>query len=213
MSKATRGNVDPSAALQLLRDGLVRIRFPLQTAEAEAAEDVRDVVVDLFDDYVLPRLARLDAPLLAVISGSTGAGKSTLVNALVGDVVSTAGVLRPTTRLPVLVHHPADAAWFASDQMLATLTRLTSAGEAEDYIAVRLVESTSLPKGIGLLDAPDIDSVATSNRQLGQQLLAAADLWMFVTSASRYADVVPWEVLRAAAEWSASVAIVLSRVA
>ena len=38
-----------------------------------------------------------------------------------------------------------------------------------------------------MLDAPDIDSVV-QNRQLASQLLAAADLWLFVTSAARYAD-------------------------
>jgi len=53
------GVVDPSAALQLLRDALVRVRFPLQTSGAEAAEDVRDAMVDQLDDYILPRLARL----------------------------------------------------------------------------------------------------------------------------------------------------------
>ena len=41
-----------------------------------------------------------------VVGGSTGAGKSTLVNTLVGAEVSTAGVLRPTTRAPVLACHP-----------------------------------------------------------------------------------------------------------
>jgi hypothetical protein len=59
-----------------------------------------------------PRLASLDAPLLAVVGGSTGSGKSTLVNSLVGSVVSAPGVLRPTTRSPVLVHHPDDERWF-----------------------------------------------------------------------------------------------------
>ena len=39
-----------------------------------------------------------------------------------------------------------------------------------------------------MLDAPDIDSVVVQNRQLASQLLAAADLWLFVTSAARYAD-------------------------
>jgi len=196
----------------LLRDALVRVRFPLRTVGAEAAEDVRDAVVDQLDDYVLPRLARLDAPLLAVIGGSTGAGKSTLVNALVGEVISTAGVLRPTTRLPVLVHHPADGAWFASDQLLPTLARVTGAGDSDDDMALRLVASASLSKGVGILDAPDIDSVATANRQLAQQLLAAADLLLFVTSASRYADAVPWEFLREAAERAAVVTVVLDRV-
>ncbi len=61
------------------------------------------------DDYVLPRLRSQDAPLLTVVGGSTGAGKSTLVNSIVGQMVSRSGVLRPTTRSPVLVHHPDDA--------------------------------------------------------------------------------------------------------
>ncbi len=46
---------------------------------------------------------------------------------------------------------------------------------------------------------------------LAAQLLAAADLWLFVTSAARYADQVPWDFLRKAAERSAAVAIVLDR--
>ena len=45
------------------------------------------------------------------------------------------------------------------------------------------------------------------------QLLAAADLWLFVTSAARYADQVPWDFLRQAAERSTAVAIVLDRTA
>ena len=57
-----------------------------------------------------PAWTRLDAPLLAVVGGSTGAGKSTLVNSLIGRAVSRPGVIRPTTRSPVLVHHPDDAA-------------------------------------------------------------------------------------------------------
>ena len=51
----------------------------------------------------------------------------------------------------------------------------------------------------------------SQNRQLAAQLLAAADLWLFVTSAARYADAVPWGFLRAAADRSAAVAVVLDR--
>jgi hypothetical protein len=75
-----------------------------------------------------------------------------------------------------------------------------------------LVTEDSIPPGLALLDAPDIDSVVVENRQLAAQLLAAADLWLFVTSAARYADAVPWGFLRAAAERSAAVAVVLDRV-
>ncbi|WP_448629803.1 dynamin family protein [Cellulomonas soli] len=57
-------------------------------------------------EHLVPRLTELSAPAVVVVSGSTGAGKSTLVNSLVGSEVSAAGVLRPTTRRPVLVHNP-----------------------------------------------------------------------------------------------------------
>jgi hypothetical protein len=77
---------------------------------------------------------------------------------------------------------------------------------------LRLVVEDSIPPGLALLDAPDIDSVVVENRQLAAQLLAAADLWLFVTSAARYADAVPWGFLRAAADRSAAVAVVLDRV-
>ncbi len=71
--------------------------------------------------------------------------------------------------------------------------------------------SETIPPGLAILDAPDIDSVEEANRTLAAQLLAAADLWLFVTSAARYADQVPWQFLREASERSAAVAIVLDR--
>ena len=78
--------------------------------------------------------------------------------------------------------------------------------------SLQLVVEDSIPPGLAILDAPDIDSVVVENRQLAAQLLAAADLWLFVTSAARYADAVPWGFLRAAADRSAAVAVVLDRV-
>ena len=55
-----------------------------------------------------------------------------------------------------------------------------------------------MPETVALLDAPDIDSVVDANRAIAAQLLDAADLWLFVTTAVRYADAVPWEFLRRA---------------
>ena len=65
---------------------------------------------------------------------------------------------------------------------------------------------------MALLDAPDIDSVVSANRAIATQLLSAADLWLFVTTAARYADAVPWDLLRTAADRGTSVAIVLDRI-
>jgi hypothetical protein len=146
-----------------------------------------------------------------VVGGSTGAGKSTLVNSLVGRRVTTPGVLRPTTRSPVLVHNPADVEWFDRLRILPGLARTSRA--TEDPAALQLIAAETMPEGLAVLDAPDIDSVEERNRTLAAELLAAADLWLFVTSAARYADQVPWGFLKAAAERSTAVAIVLDRTA
>ena len=199
-----------AASLAELRAALDQARLPLDLPDSrQSASVARQIVVQL-DDYVLPRLVNLEAPLLAVIGGSTGAGKSTLINSLVGRVVSETGVIRPTTRSPVLVYNPADEHWFADERILPGLVRSRVA--SQDQRSLQLVGEPTLPPGLALLDAPDIDSVVELNRVLATQLLDAADMWLFVTSAARYADAVPWEFLLTAAERGASIAVVLDRV-
>ncbi len=197
------------AALERLRDELLALEMELEVPGAAAARTLRDGLIDQIDDYLLPRLRRMDAPLLMVVGGSTGAGKSTLVNSLVGDDVSTAGVLRPTTRAPVLVCHPDDVGAFEDDRVLPGLAR-TTGGDAAS--GLRLVGTDRLPRGLALLDAPDIDSVVEENRTLAAQLLAAADCWLFVTTAARYADAVPWDLLHAARDRGTALSLVLDRV-
>lgn len=196
-------------ALVRLRGALQLVRLPLAVPGVEERRRAQDEMVDQLEDYVIPRLMTLDAPMLTVVGGSTGAGKSTLVNSLVGHKVTQPGVLRPTTRSPVLVHHPDDARWFGQDRLLPDLERVGR--PTNDPGALQLVASANVPAGLAILDAPDIDSVEEANRTLAAQLLAAADLWLFVTSAARYADAVPWDFLHKAAERSAAVAIVLDR--
>ena len=199
-------------ALQALRDQVAAAPLGLATAERDDAVRAARAVVDQVDDYLLPRLRDLDAPLLTVVGGSTGAGKSTLVNSIIGAPVSQPGVLRPTTRAPVLVCATADRAAFADDRVLPGLARatgssLTDAGPG----ALRLVARDDVPAGLAIIDAPDVDSVVESNRDLAGQLLAAADLWVFVTTAARYADAVPWDLLRTAQERGTALAVVLDR--
>jgi energy-coupling factor transporter ATP-binding protein EcfA2 len=201
-------------ALTALRDAVAAAPLGLATPDSEAARRAARGVVEQIDDYLLPRLRDLDAPLLTVVGGSTGAGKSTLVNSIIGAPVTTAGVLRPTTRAPVLVCSRADVAAFEGDRVLPGLARVTggAGGQLQGAGTLQLVPRNDVPPGLALLDAPDVDSVVESNRELAAQLLAAADLWVFVTTAARYADAVPWDVLRTAQERGTALAVVLDRV-
>ncbi len=198
-------------ALVRLRGALQAATLPLDLPGVEEVRASHQEMVDQLEDYVIPRVMTIDAPLLTVVGGSTGAGKSTLVNSLVGRRVTEPGVLRPTTRSPVLVHHPDDGHWFGQDRLLPDLRRVEHSTNDPD--ALQLVPSDTVPQGLAILDAPDVDSVEERNRTLAAQLLAAADLWLFVTSAARYADQVPWGFLKQAADRSTAVAVVLDRTA
>ncbi|MFH8615417.1 dynamin family protein [Streptomyces sp. NPDC017979] len=208
-------------ALTALRDRVSAVRLPLPLPGAPRARQTRDELLAQLDDYLVPRLRDPAAPLLAVVGGSTGAGKSTLVNSLVGRRVSEAGVLRPTTRTPVLVCHPDDQHYFSGARVLPQLTRvwLPHQEEGDDGGAprgpgseLRVEKASSLPRGLALLDAPDIDSLVVENRLLAAELICAADVWVMVTTASRYADAVPWHLLRTAKEYDATLITVLDRV-
>ena len=157
---------------------------------------------DHLESHVLPRARSLDAPLLVLLVGPTGAGKSSLANALAGRRVSPAGVLRPTTRELVVLAHPADRdALLAAGAPLAIL----AAGR------VRVVEDEDAPRGVAIVDAPDIDSVEHANRELTERLAEAADLGVFVTTASRYADRAAWDVLLRARDRGLPLVVVVNR--
>lgn len=230
------------AQLKAARELLTRIPLPLDveadetpgtpytvahdgTAEhgTATARTLLAAMARQLDDYILSRSASVDNPLTIVVGGSTGAGKSTLVNTLLGEPLTQSGAIRPTTRHPVLLHRAEDEAALSPERFLPTLPRTRTSGMnagsqalpgLDPKIARALIPITTsaLPQGIALIDAPDIDSVSEENRTLAKELLSAADLWLFVTTANRYADAVPWELLHEAAARSIAIAVVLNRV-
>lgn len=230
------------AQLKAARELLTRIPLPLDVEAGEtpgtpytvthdgtaehgtaSARTLLAAMARQLDDYILPRSASVDNPLTIVVGGSTGAGKSTLVNTLLGEPFTQSGAIRPTTRHPVLLHRAEDEAALSPERFLPTLPRTRTSGMnagsqalpgLDPKIARALIPITTsaLPQGIALIDAPDIDSVSEENRTLAKELLSAADLWLFVTTANRYADAVPWELLHEAAARSIAIAVVLNRV-
>lgn len=201
-------------ALEDLATSLTETGLRLDLNLAASARTTRDELAHQINDYLIPRLRRMDAPLLAVLGGSTGSGKSTITNTLIGAEVSPAGVLRPTTRAPVLLCHPDDLGWYSGGDILPELPRVTgTTGQAPVTGSVlRMMPVESMSAGLALIDAPDIDSVEDANRTLATQLLSAADLWLFATTAVRYADAVPWEFLRQAQARGTALAVVINRI-
>src|SRR5256712_6714513 len=162
----------------------------------ERARQLRDHV----RAYVIPRARALESPLLVVLLGPTCAGKATLMNPLARATGSRTGVLRPTTREAVLLATDADA---------AILRRGALAGIDAGQI-VRAPAATAAT-GMAIVDAPDLDSVERANRAIADALVEAADLGIFVTSAVRYADKVPFDVVQRIAARGLPVLIVVNR--
>ena len=174
-----------------------RLAFDPSTEAARTrAVQLRDHAVG----HLRVRAASLDAPLFILLLGPTGAGKSSLFNTLAGRPASPTGVLRPTTRTAVVLAHPDD---------LETLRAGALAGLGSDQL--ESVADPSLASGVALVDAPDVDSIEHANRELADRLVEAADLCVFVTTATRYADRVPWTVLGRVRERGLPIVVVVNR--
>jgi len=188
----------PGALLDALvstRRVVSEVELPMPTGREDESADVISKMLDQLDHHLIPRVREEASPAIVVVAGSTGAGKSTVVNALLGEELTASGVLRPTTKVPHVFHHPLDGAVLSDVAQRGTV-----------------IASEAVPRGLAIVDSPDLDSVRGENRDVAQMLLEAADLWVFVTTAARYGDAVPWDAIRLGADRGASIAIVLNRV-
>jgi hypothetical protein len=204
--------------LETLAADLTTLRFELSGAAAEDLRTERDRLVRLLRG-VQARTAEPRAPLLVVVGGGSGAGKSTTVNSLGRRELTSTGVVRPTTRVPTLVCHPDDRAWFVDERILPDLVRVplddTHPPTAEPELAgrqLRLGVSSALPLGVALLDTPDIDSVALANHVLADESLDAADAWVWLATSRSYADEVGMTYLRRASARQALTVVAITQV-
>ena len=160
-----RGAKDLDARLAALRDAaaLARGRAP------DAAVDTAEAVVDRAG----ARLGLGVEATVVALAGPTGAGKSTLFNALAGADVVQAGRRRPTTSTSTA------AVWGeAPDALLDWL----------DVPRRHRVADGRADGALVLLDLPDFDSVERSNRAEVERVVGLADLVVWVVDPQKYAD-------------------------
>lgn len=179
-------------ALDLLAGALESLELVLPDLAAD-----RDRLAGTIRSYLIPRVDDPSTPLTVVFAGPTGSGKSTLINSVVGSDVTSVGVLRPTTRAPLAV---------ASHERADVYDRV---GEVECHV---VTGGAPILERMTLVDTPDIDSTSAEHRAMAETLIDNADVVVFVTSALRYADSVPWQVLRRAVARGTEVVQVLNRV-
>jgi len=139
----------------------------------ERASEVEELVVDL--DRQIERVS--EAAVITLV-GATGAGKSTLLNALVGRAVAVEGQERPTTSSAV-VYRPRDA---DLRELLAGLP-----GEAPTVVDYD-PEGGGPWRGQILVDAPDVNSVATEHREVVAALAARSDVLVVVAHRQSIAE-------------------------
>ena len=200
-----------TAALAGLRDALGSVELGLDLPAAGRARSSRAELVGQIDDYLLPRLLQMDAPLLMVVGGSTGAGKSTLVNCLVGARSARPACSARRRARRCSSPTPATSPGSRTTACCPGLPRTTGGAAAPgglQLVADRLARRRASRCSTRPTSTRSSRPTASSPRQL----LAAADSWLFVTTAARYADAVPWDLLQAARERGTALSLVLNRV-
>ena len=136
---------------------------------------------------------------IVALAGSTGSGKSSLTNALVGSDIAEAGVLRPTTA-----------------ETLAVSFGNTNA-ELLDWLRVGHRQEVPAGQdgfgGLVLLDLPDHDSMVSSHRAEVDRIVPVVDQFIWVLDPQKYADAaVHHGYLRPLARHGEVMAVVLNQV-
>jgi predicted GTPase len=133
-------------------------------------------------------------PVLTVaLAGGTGAGKSTLINALAGAAVAKTSPLRPTTTTLRVYHHRDVASGGLPVELASEAVFIP-----HDRATLRLKV---------IVDTPDLDSFARQHRAASRALLKAAGLVLYVFSPQNYRDERIWSVLREEQRFSACAAV------
>jgi hypothetical protein len=103
MSRDELAQLELLSEIDALLDRLARL---VQTAPDWQPAEICRAMVRRLQQRVDAMRVRWEAPLIVAVLGGTGTGKSTLINALLGEEVVLTGRQRPTTTRPTLICRP-----------------------------------------------------------------------------------------------------------
>ena len=163
------------AILAEIDELVLRVRRWLNDVPAWGpARKARSLVSKILDRVHSLRI-RLESPLVVATFGGTGTGKSTLVNALIGQEASESGRQRPTTTMPILLVHPD--------------IETTALGLDLSQFHVKKIDAPML-RDLIIIDCPDPDTseAAESGSNLARlrSILPHCDVLLYVSTQQKY---------------------------
>jgi len=188
-----------------------------QSALAREAGQLR-LAAALVRNAVGPFLdGQSESPVHVAVVGGAGAGKSTIVNFLVGIVVADANPQAGFTRHPTAyVSATVSTGWSGHLGFLGPLRKLDHPEPSDldqDVYQVRRVPSPAGPLGdVVVWDCPDMTTWAASGyvpRLI--EVAALADVIVYVASDERYNDEVPTQFLQLLVRAGKAVIVVLTK--
>lgn len=151
-------------------------------ADASHLEDLRIALRDL------------DGLFMLVVAGEFNAGKSSILNALLGERVMPEGVTPTTDRITVVTYGE-------------------RATETEDGPAiVRRTYPAELLRDIALVDTPGTNAIILRHQELTERFIPRSDLLLFVTSADRPFTQSEREFLELIGSWGRKVLMVVNKI-
>jgi small GTP-binding protein len=145
-------------------------------------------------DNLQKAILQLDELFLIVITGEFNAGKSALINALLGQKVLTEGATPTTTRV-TLVKWGEQAGEHIVDETFATLTY-----------------PLPLLKELNIVDTPGTNAIFRDHERLTDEFVPRSDLVLFITSADHPLTESERQFLERILTWGKKVVYVLNKV-
>ncbi|HWQ12785.1 MAG TPA: dynamin family protein [Roseiflexaceae bacterium] len=173
-----------------LRERVRAALVALREALAQFGADVAPADVRTLDEAI----AHLEELFLLVIAGEFNSGKSSFINALLGDTVVAEGVTPTTDRITLLRH--------SDEPDQRTL---------EEFLVERRFPAEVL-RSLVVVDTPGTNAIIRRHEELTRDFIPRSDLVLFVTSADRPFTESERAFLEAIREWGKKIVFVLNKV-